>query len=381
MSLSRSFSRSSFHLLVAAVLVLAGVVCGCAGPGVRTPPVPGSYGRKMTVVVLPVQNLSRTDAPLRDIRRLFEERLSKLGLKVVPESVVEQVMARHRMRDVGGLDAEMSRAFGKEAGAGAVLITDLELYDPSYPPKLALTVRLVAAGSDEPEILWMDSAGLSGNDKPGLLSLGIVRNPRALLEKAAARLTDSLSDALSGRWSKAPGVVMADRFRPDRYYKSPLLDPSRRYTVVVAPFYNLSHRSEAGNIMMLHFVEQLCRHRKHFRVIEPGLIRHEFLNERIIMNDGISFANADALFSQLRADLIVTGKVLDYQDYKGAQGNPSVNFDTIAIENKSHEVIFSSADSATGNKGVYFFDRGSISTAHAMASAMARSVVELMIKG
>ncbi|MDA8171140.1 MAG: hypothetical protein M0Z48_04840 [Nitrospiraceae bacterium] len=360
---------------------LAAAVSGCAASSVRTPPVPASYGRRPVVVVLPVQNLSRTDAPLKGIRQSFEDRLRKLGLRVVPEDVVEQVMARHRMRDVGGLNAEMSLAFSKEAGAGAVLITSLELYDPTYPPKLALTARLVATGSDEPEILWMDSTGVSGDDKPGLLDLGIVRDPGRLLEKAVGYLAGSLDDALSGRWTKGNGVLMAGRFKPNRFFRSPLLDPGRRYTVVVAPFYNVSHRSEAGNIMMLHFVEELCRHRRHFRVIEPGLIRHEFLNERIIMNDGISFANADALFSQLRADLIVTGKVLDYQDYKGPDGNPSVDFDTLAIEDNSHEVVWSSSDSATGKKGVYFFDRGRISTAHRMASAMARSVVELMIKG
>jgi TolB-like protein len=153
---------------------------------------------------------------------------------------------------------------------------------------------------------------------------------------------------------------------------------NRKYRVAIAPFFNRSERKYAGEIMVLHFIRQLKRF-DNFEVIEPAMVRQELLNSRIIMQDGISLADADALFAGLDADLLVSGRVMDYQDYQGALGKPKVDFSSMVIERKSREVVWSSDSHNEGDDGVFLFDRGRVNTAHAMASQMVQRVGKMMV--
>ena len=83
---------------------------------------------------------------------------------------LEPFLVRHRIRYTGGLDAETARAAREELHAHAVLITSLDLYRPTSPPAIAITMRLVSAG-DEPIILWIDGASRAG-DAPFRLTQG-----------------------------------------------------------------------------------------------------------------------------------------------------------------------------------------------------------------
>jgi len=151
------------------------------------------------------------------------------------------------------------------------------------------------------------------------------------------------------------------------------------YTIAVVPFFNISERKYAGDIMTTHFVRELNAF-ENFNVVEPGAVKETLLSMRIIMKDGISLADADLIFSRLNADLILTGLVLDYQDYQGATGKPKVNFSVLVIDRKSREVVWTSKSYNEGDDGVYFFDIGRVNTAHAMASEMVQAVVKMMVK-
>ncbi len=96
------------------------------------------------------------------------------------------------------------------------------------------------------------------------------------------------------------------------------------------------------------------------------------------MDDGLSLAYADLIFSKLNADLILTGKIMDYQDYQGPGGKPKVDFSAQMIERKSREVVWSSKSYNEGDDGVFFFDMGRVNTAHSMASEMVQHVVEMI---
>jgi TolB-like protein len=148
--------------------------------------------------------------------------------------------------------------------------------------------------------------------------------------------------------------------------------------VAVIPFFNRSERKFAGEILVLHFIRQLKRF-ENVEVIEPGMVRQELLNMRIIMQDGVSLAHADAIFAALNADLLVSGRVIDYQDYQGVWGKPKVDFSATVIERKSREVVWSSNSYNEGDDRVFFFDRGKVNTAHAMTSQMVRLVAKMII--
>jgi TolB-like protein len=334
---------------------------------------------KFSIAVFPVENLSGTMAPLRDIRRLCISQLKKRGFPILEDETLEKFLERNRIRYTGGINKAVAQAFKNETGAGGVLITSLELYNEVNPPKIALTSRLVSTG-DNPVILWIDGVGLAGDDSPGILGLGLIEDPKALLEKAVGTLIGSLEDYL-GKKSKSGKIITARRkFQPKLSYRSEAFDPSSKYTVAVAPFLNFTGRKNAGEILELQFVENLKKSGQ-FDVIEPGVVRQQLLTLRIITPEGISLANADALFSILDADLILAGNVVEYGDYQGVFGNSKVDFFVQLIEKKSRSIVWSSVSQNAGDDGVFFFDRGRVNTAHVLASQMTQWITEKMTEG
>jgi TolB-like protein len=163
-------------------------------------------------------------------------------------------------------------------------------------------------------------------------------------------------------------------------YRSEVFDPSSKHTVAVAPFLNFSGRKNAGEILELQFIRSLKKSDQ-FDVIEPGVVRQQLLALRIITPEGISLANADALFPLLNADLILAANVVEYDDYQGVFGKPKVDFFVQLIERKSRSIVWSSLSHNEGDDGVFFFDRGKVNTAHVMASQMTQWITEMMTEG
>ncbi|MHB1011472.1 MAG: hypothetical protein ACYC37_00980 [Desulfobacteria bacterium] len=325
-----------------------------------------------------MENLSGTSAPLKEIRKSLIGMLLAQGFKVLEEELLEEFMARHRLRYIGGIDGTTAKAFREETGAGSVLITSLELYDDSTQPKIALISRLVSLNAS-PVILWMDSVGLAGDDAPGFLDLGLIENPVVLRNKALRSLSVSLAGSLSEKGGRDSAEEKRKKFRPKITYRSAAFDPEARHTVAVMPFFNESLRKYAGEIMQLHLVREMAKV-DNIEVIEPGVVRKELLAFRIIMEDGISLAQADIAWDALNADLLLTGKVMDYQDYQGADGAPVVDFSLLVMERKGREVGWASKSYNKGTDGVWFFGLGKERTASAMASEMARIVRGMMWK-
>jgi TolB-like protein len=377
MSFSTNFSTKAALLLFTFLICLS----GCASP--TDPAIPlindsAAIEKKLRIAVLPLSNLSSSPAPLKDIRQLLIESFETQGLDILDEEVLGKFIVKHRIRYVGGITRMTAQDFRWETGADAVLITSLELYSEVSPPKIALTSRLVSTGND-PTILWMDGIGLAGDDSMGILELFLIENPQKLVRKAVRHLSTSLAEYFSGQRYRTGGQRAIIKFWPNVFYRSPIFEPGMKYTVAVIPFFNLSQRNSAGEIMSLHFVKQLTAH-DNFTVIEPGIVRHALLKYRIIMDDGISFAQTDLLASKLNVDLILTGKIFDYQDYQGFAGTAKVDFSALLIEKKSREVVWMSESHNDGDDGVFFFDWGQINTAHAMASEMVLTTVETLVE-
>ena len=304
--------------------------------------------------------------------------LNQKGLNLLASDVVDSVLARHRIRYVAGINERTALKFKTEAGAEAVLITSLELYSEVSPPKIALSSRLVSTGN-KTQILWMSGVGLSGDDSPGLLDLDLIEDPRKLQVVAIQYLADSLSDYLLDEHGRVEGPGAQNKFKPKVAFHSPILDPARNYTMAVIPFYNLSERKYGGDIIATQFIQSLKKH-ENFIVVEPGIVRQTLLDVRIIMGDGISLSDADLLFRRLNVDLILSGKVMDYQDYQGPAGKPKIDFSAQLMERKSREVVWAVQSYNQGDDRVYFFDWGRVNTAHAMAAQMVQLAVKDMVE-
>ena len=100
--------------------------------------------QNVRIAVYPVENLSGTPAPLKEIRQDLIDRLKLKGVRILDGEALEKFMAKHRIRYTGGIDKDTAMAFKTDAGVDSVLITSLELYSESVPPKISLTSRLVS---------------------------------------------------------------------------------------------------------------------------------------------------------------------------------------------------------------------------------------------
>ena len=349
--------------------------------------------RESFFAVLPVENLSDSKAPLTEIHNMLIESLERRNVHLLENSALEEFMQQNRMRFVGGVNADLSHKFRDTAGVDGVLVTSLETWQQTVPPRVSLVMRLVKTGY-EPEILWIDSVGLTGDDTPGLLGLGRVKDYRQLTQMALDTLLSSLDRYFDGdipeyRHPLAGGSlktlnglkktaddgfsVVKKRYQPNFTYRATNFNPAGKYQVAVVPLLNINARKHAGKIVALHLVKQLHRY-GNLRVLEPGVVRDTLLRYRVIMQAGPSLAASDVLADEniLAADLIVSGKVFDFQ---GNFGTSKVDFSTQAFDGRKREVIWASRSFASGNDGVYFFDFGEIKSAHGLVSRMTQAAI------
>lgn len=330
------------------------------------------------VAVLPFENLSAVSAPLEEMRASLIGRLQALGIRVLEEDRLREAMARHRIRYTGGLGRREADALVRETGAAAALVTSLERFVEQSPPMVALSARLVGTG-DPPLVLWVDSAALAGDQRPGLLDLGLVEDPRVLVERVLGRVARSLADHLVADGGAVGRGAPAGRFRPRGFYRSEVLDQGIGRRIAVLPVVNQGDRKFAGEVLALHFLEQLRK--QGFEVLDPGVVREELLRFRIVSPDGASLDTAGLLFNELDVDLLLTAKIRDYQDGRGFGSPPRVTFFVQVLERQTKEVVWSSHSTNRGDEGVFFFGAGTVSTAHDLASRMVAHVVRQLRGG
>ncbi len=367
---------SSSRNRAVAALAVAGILGGGCGAAARQAVVVPAQemGRDSLVAVLPMENLSGAAAPVPAIRSAVIAEMKRRGLRVLDDAVLDAFMARHRVRYTGGVSRDLGRSLRAETGAGAVLAGTVDLYGDAYPPRMALTLRLVSAG-ERPLVRWMDSVSMAGNDAPGLLGLGVVRDPRMLLANVTARAVESLADYLAaGRRDGAaagPGIRMGGRFRPRTFFRSPATagDAGRTLTVAVLPIFEDSPRRHAGEIVRLQLMRSLVG-RRNLAVIDPGEIRAAFLASRTILDGGPSLPQGGLLLELVDADLFFYGSVKEYEDGTPASA-PAVNFTCQVLDARRQKVVWSSISQNSGSDGVHFFDAGRVNTAPAMLAEMA----------
>jgi hypothetical protein len=363
-------------LIVISILLLGGAMGAFASEAPSQ--LPFELRHDARVAVLPVDNLAGTGAPLQDIRKSLIRKLRALGIRVIDDTTLAKSMFGHRIRYTGGVDTKMARIFRDEIKADALIVTSLELYMPDALPKIALTCRLVST-EPMPRIIWMESVGVTGDEEPGVLGMGLIHDPQKLQEKALRTLVKSLRSCLA--LHKAPaGAGRGNKvFRPKEIYTADVLPSAEKRTAAVIPFTNKSKRKNAGQIVLLHFVRELWG--RGVRVMEPGVIRERMLAMRIIMSEGVSYRDMDLIAGEMEVDIFLSGKVFDYRDYQFVSTPPKVDFSAMAIQHKDRKVLWATNSYNSGDDPVHFFDIGRVSTASTMAAKMVQAIVTRIFAG
>ena len=328
-----------------------------------------------TVAVFPVENLSGGAIPETDIRQFLIDTLASDGVQVLDVAALESFFDRHRVRYTGGIDAPTAEALHAETGVERVLIATVEQSGTSMPPKFAVFVRLVSV-DEVPIVVWADDVGMSGDQSPGWLDLGLVNDYEVLQRRALARLAASLRAFVKD--GRLPQAKADKKFRPDAIYHPLVLEKGRVYSVAVMPFINLTDRNGAGDIMALLFMQHMSVFPQ-FKVRDAGVVRSQLLAARIIANGGVSLSDADTVGALVDADFILGGRVLRYDGSSGSASTVRVEFSTVLIERKSRKVVWSSDSHNDGREDVGFFERGASKTAHVMATQMVRLTADSMV--
>jgi hypothetical protein len=374
MKLSKSFLNNLHIISLAAMLCLAGCAHDRGAAESRTRVV--AKAGKIRVALYPMDNMSGAFFQMKELRHSWRTKLEEIGVNLIDDAILEVILERHRIRYIGGVDSEAALALKEEAGADAVLITSLEYYNDIYPPKIALVSRLTSTGENH-RILWMESVGLAGDDSPGLLGLGLIGDFTILQDMALQRLADSLAGKLNEDEQLCANMAEGTKYKPKQFYSAFPIDPAKKTTIAVVPFYNDSNRKRVGEIVQTHFTRQLlCLN--NVVPIEPGLVREKMLGIRMIMPEGVSIRDVDVLTYILEADFVLSGSVFDYQDPKGGAGTPKIDFSALMINRGERKVIMLSKSYNSGDDGVFFYDVGRENNANVMAGKMSANVVRKM---
>lgn len=374
MTSSTSSSARAGRAAVAAALLFAvgGGAAGCAHRSTAAPPgeLGLEAGERLRVAVLPVENLSGGVAPLREVRAAVEAALAS-RVELVSAEELEPFLERHRIRYTGGVDPETARAAREELHAHAVLVTTLDVYRPSPPPAIAVSMRLVSTRG-EPVILWMDAATRAGDESPGLLRLGVVDTLPPLQQEVVARLAGSLARYAEGRGAAAPRCGGA-WYAPKVRYRSSILDARQQRTLAILPFLNQTQRRGAGDAVSVEFVRHLVATGR-FRVLEPGVVREYLLRARIMIPGGASLETTRLMLGAMSVDLVLSGAVLDFDDSPGAQG-ATIRFNATLLDGASGQVLWHSSSYNRGDDGVFAFGLGRVRTSEELSCRMVNDVV------
>ncbi|HZY04306.1 MAG TPA: hypothetical protein VFF02_12485 [Anaeromyxobacteraceae bacterium] len=347
-------------------LAAASVLWGCAGAR----PAPGR--ERMRLALFPVENVSGVSVNTREVGTRLELELRRRGLDVVSGDIVEDFLARHRIRYTAGVDGETARAAREELGVGGVLVSSVDLYRSRGTPQFGLSARLVSA-EDSPRILWMDGTERAGDDSLGLFGLGEVGSVIELEDAALSRLAGSLSRFLQGTGPAVTRCTADGRFEPRVFYRAPLSRPGPRVSVAVLPFVNLTGHPAAGEVIALAFVRELAA-TDWIDVRDPGAVRSALLKHRIILEGGVSHEAARVSLGAMEVDVVISGRVHAFD------GSPKVEFTATALDTWTNRAVWQSSSFNRGDDGVFFFDAGRIGTAGELACRMVREVGEEMVR-
>lgn len=357
------------------------LACSCAAlavtPGwARGPRL--DHGPAPRVVVLPAQDLSGGTAPLEQVDRLVGSLLAHQRVEVVPTAQVLAFLDARRIRHMGGLLPADMQALRGDLQADVVIAVAAELFMPDPPPRVGLAAMAFSC----PDGIPVGSAEtvLAGEEKPGILGLRQVDDPAVLLERAVGRLVEELTSTglVSGttwehrrpRGELRPAVtsMLPDAQIPER----------RPLRLAVLPFENGAELPSAGEIVAWQVLRALSG-REGFQALDPGTVRASLLENRVIQDWGLSLPQADALRVGIDADLLVTGRVVQFSD-GGPDSTPEVAFSLRVLDVRSRRVLWSSFGSNRGDDGVVLFDAGRYHSAHALSRDMAEAAVAAFLR-
>ena len=344
---------------------------------------PGAFaGGGSRLAVFPPVDRAPGPVPLAEVQASLESALAARGFSVLAHDELEAFFRRHRVRYTGGVSSEIAALLGREAGVDGIVLTSVDDWEGLFPPRVALTSRWVAAMAEAP-IAWMDTSAHHGTEHPRAFDIGIVSDLPVLLDRATGALAESLAASAErhGIPGRAPSVPRA--FRPTSFTADPGwiagLAPERPLRVAVLPFVAELPRRELGQLLASQFTEHLVEGGG-MDVLEPGVVRDALLQARVIQDGGPSLPQVDALRALLDVDLVVSGRVTEFESRGETPRTPFVGFSSRGIDTRTRQAVWSSFSYATGDGDVGIFGTGRVRSSITLTSELVSGVAQALAR-
>lgn len=140
------------------------------------------------VAILPLENLSENPAAAKVVAEHIKKELVNKGLVfITKDDIVEEFLAKKRIRYTGGATRAIAREMGKTLGVDAVLVGSVNQFsDATDKINVGVTTRLV--NTIDGSIIWADALSYTNREFVGLLGLGVITSIDALSSKVAKDL-------------------------------------------------------------------------------------------------------------------------------------------------------------------------------------------------
>lgn len=186
----------SYLLVLTLLLVSAHKVCAAehATEHIESSSIPADVKR---VVLLPITNYTENPKAGNIITEAIKKELLGKGYFVVDADLVEDFLAKRRIRDTNVVSRLTAREMGKVLGADAVLVGSADLFSSEGDNEVTVGVTARLVCTMDGGILWAEHLSSSGLDYEGLLGLGAIKSIDTLTSMVTKSLVRSVPEVAS----------------------------------------------------------------------------------------------------------------------------------------------------------------------------------------
>lgn len=148
------------------------------------------------IAVLPFENISENPAAAKIIGELIKKELRDKGwIFITGDDVIEEFLAKRRIRYTGGITRVAVREMGKTLDVDAVLVGSINQFsDVNGNMNVGITVRLVNA--IDGGIIWADTLSYTNREFVSLLGLGVITSIDALSSRVVKDIVKDVENNL-----------------------------------------------------------------------------------------------------------------------------------------------------------------------------------------
>ncbi|MDY6842982.1 MAG: hypothetical protein SVW57_02670 [Thermodesulfobacteriota bacterium] len=153
-----------------------------------------------SVALLPLENLSGSNAPAPDIISHIGNNLEKKMITIIPHDKVEDFLIKERIRGTSFITKAISRQMGETLNVDGIILTRVDLLAFGEDPKIGIGCRMIS-GHDG-DLIWANHVTLAGSDFTSWFGLGKIRSLETLTEIAVDNLLVTFPKEVEKKKSK-----------------------------------------------------------------------------------------------------------------------------------------------------------------------------------